>query len=373
MRQASGPSRRLGPWRAGLVGAVLLALAMVATTDGVGPADAAVRTSSWAPRYQFGIDTYLPYSCQPAAEIEAWATTEVTQYKALGANAIGIAFPIYDNSVTSNVVYAKADCDARLEYASPPPAILADVIHVARAHGLQVLLRPSFDQSAFFPYTSNQLAPADPQKWFESYLATLEPYLKLAQAYRVQHFSIESELDEIAPNNIWNSAILQARSWYHGDLEWNLSWNDLFPKQLRPGTSFSIDAYPPLRYLWSGSSWWQIETKWVEALQQPNTMLPQVAGTVIDEIGISAQDGAYRYPAYVLPMANHAFDQKIQVRWFTAACKFMKRKGMRGMYFWGPWLVNRDGALLTQPDPTHPMDLQPAGQATIKSCFTNRL
>ena len=214
--------RAVGPSGHRTLASLLLATVVVL---GVGPS--AVQASAGLPRttrYQFGIDTYFPFSCQRIADIEQWATTEVSQFAALHANSIGITFPIYDNFLTSNVVYAKLVC-GNAAFRSPPPYVLADVVRIAHAAGLGVLLRPSFDQSRFGPFGwSGVVAPSDRTAWFHSYLATLKPYLKMAQSTHVEHFAIESEMNRLAAASNWNGAIRQASHWYKGDLEWNYSW-----------------------------------------------------------------------------------------------------------------------------------------------------
>ena len=69
------------------------------------------------------------------------------------------------------------------------------------------------------------------------------------------------------------------------------------------------------------------------------------------------------------PLSAYPFNQTIQINWFTAACSFMKQHKMKGIYFWGPWLANSDGAMLTKPDAAKASDIQPKAATEIKRCF----
>jgi hypothetical protein len=351
------------------IASLLVACTALAAGVIVAPTLSSRASASNLPRYQYGIDTYFRYTCQPIADIEQWATTEVDQYRALGANSIGINFPIYDDSLTSNVVYSKLVC-GNVAYSTPPPSLLADVVQIAHAAGLKVLLRPSLDQSRFIaPEWSGLIQPTDMAAWLASYMATIEPYLKMAQTYHVEHFAIESELNSVSPSPLWTTAIKKANKWYKGELEWNYSWFTPVHKRTRPGTSLSVDTYPQLHGTTPATPVAALTKLWVAQLKLDGGGIPNIDATVIDEIGIPAQSGAYRYPFAGLPLAQYPFDQTIQARWFETACRFMKREKMRGIYFWGPWLTGDQGSLPTVPDPSNPIDLQPAGQAAIKACF----
>jgi hypothetical protein len=47
----------------------------------------------------------------------------------------------------------------------------------------------------------------------------------------------------------------------------------------------------------------------------------------------------------------------------------MKQHRMKGIYYWGPWLSNNAGAMLTTPNQSKPSNIQPQAQAAIKHCF----
>ncbi len=362
----STPIRRT----AKLAAALLLGSSAVALT--ASPTLASPRRASSA-GYLFGIDTYVTYNCVGSALMDTWASNVVEQYKALRANSIGIGFPIYTDSITSNRVSAKDVCN-NFSFQSPSPGILAGIIKIAHAAGLTVLLRPLIDQTNLTNQRPENwrgiLKPTDLRSWFTSYMNTLKPYLRMAQENHVEHFALETELDSLAAEANWNTAVTTAHRIYQGDLAWNYSWDASQRKVTRKGTSFAVDAYPPLPGASVGASAAKLASMWGALLAQARYHLPNVSHTTIDEIDIPAQSGAYAVPyATSLPLRRYPFNETVQARWFTAACSFVKDHHLRGIYYWGPWLSHHGGALLTAPDRSRPTDIQPAAQAAIKTCF----
>jgi hypothetical protein len=330
--------------------------------------------SAKRPTFVFGINTYLTYSCQTPAQIDQWATTEVHQYKALRANAIAIAFPLYTASLTSNTVIAQESCTNHTEE-SPPASIVGDVVNVAHHDGLTVLLRPLIDQENLFSQSSTAwrgvLRPANVNAWFKSYLNTLYPYLQMAQTDRVEHFAIQSELDSLADKPNWVTAITKCHSVYGGSLVFDWSWDTGVVKISRAGTTLALDTYPKVTSPVTATVA-QLTAQWNHLLNtRASYKVPRLSRATIDEIGIPAQDGAYQQPykGVLEPMSAHPFNQAIQVRWFSAACAFMKQHRMKGIYFWGPWLTSAIGAMLTAPDANKPSDIQPLAKSAVRRCF----
>jgi hypothetical protein len=324
--------------------------------------------------YVYGIDTYIEYNCVPAASIDAWATTEATEYKQLGATTIGIGFPLYTPSINSNLIYAKDVCGNE-NFQSPSASILSGIILAAEKVGLKVMIRPLLDQTNLYDanpsYWRGVIAPTSISTWMQNYLTTLHPYLEVAQADKVTSFALQTELDSIASASNWKTAIALCRAIYKGSLVWDYSWDSAVNKITRPYTTFAVDAYPKLPQLTVSSTTKEIATAWEALLKAPaGYHLPNVQKTTFDEVGISAQDGAYANPANnALPLSTHPFNQAIQANWFTAACTFMKQRHLQGIYFWGPFLTTNAGKMLTQPDEYVPSNIQPLAQKAIKKCF----
>ena len=55
---------------------------------------------------------------------------------------------------------------------------------------------------------------------------------------------------------------------------------------------------------------------------------------VAQEVGIAAEDGAYRHPGTGAARTSRRLNHDIQVNWFTAACAAVRRAGLDGIYFW---------------------------------------
>lgn len=337
------------------------------------PAGADVHAAKPYKPSQLGIDTYFTFACQTPSVIRQDAETEIGQFKKLGANAIGLGFPLYTDSITSNDVFAKTQCGSNV-YESPPPLDVALVIEIAHANGLKVLLRPLIDQENLFAEGPNDwrgnLAPTNLKTWFSNYFATLKPYLTIAQGFHADSFALETELDSLADYSNWTATIKSAQKLYHGTLVWDYSWYTGVKKSTRPGTSFAVDTYPKLSNTTASSTPAQLLSDWNSLLALHSYGIPHIAQASIDEVGIAAQVGAYANSnESAFPLSTHPFDQQIQVNWFTTACQFAKTHKMRAIYFWGPWLTANGGAMLSAPDPSKPSNIQPATQAAIRSCF----
>jgi len=353
------------------------ALAAILTVGAVALAGGATQSVGAAtPRYQFGINTFITYHCQAPATYLTWATSQIDEYAALGANAIALAFPLYTDSLQSNDVYGALDCKTG-QLQTPPAGLLSDIVGIAHERGLEVLLRPLVVVKAPYPEStyawSGILEPTDLLGWIQHYNAALSPYLAMAQSVHVEHFAIESELNSIANRSDFWRVIASARKLYAGNLIANYTWSSWWGKTPWKGTTPGVDTYPKVHNTDPSQSPASILGQWDWLLaNRPAYSLPDISGETIDEIGIAAQDGAYGKPSSgSLPAATHPFNQTVQARWFTAACRFMKEHRMQGIYYWGQWMAAFDGHLLTAPSPKHPSFLQPASQLAIRACFTS--
>lgn len=336
---------------------------------------AATRTGEGAIRYQYGINTYVTYNCQGLKTYLGWANTEVDQFKALGANSIALAFPLYMPSITSNDVYSRLRCGDP-NYQTPPVDLLARIVGIAHDAGLQVLLRPLIDQEAFFRESKNDwrgiIAPTHLDLWFRNYWTALRPYLVMAQASHVEHLAVATELDSIADVSNWTGLIERSRAIYKGDIVFDYSWNSPEAKSWKAGTSRAVDTYPNLLDASLSQTPAQLLGGWDQLLRtSADYAIPSLHNVTIDEIDIAAQVGAYQdSSSSAFPLDTHPFNQSVQVRWYTAACAFMKQHQMRGIYYWGVWMGGHRGSLLTSPSSSHPSNIQPASRSSIRRCFS---
>jgi hypothetical protein len=322
----------------------------------------------------YGIDTFFDYHGQSTATIQTEARNQFRAFKALGATSVGIAFPFYTSGLKANSVFATHQNGRNAIYQSPTPAILADVIKIAHADGLSVLLRPLLDEKVIEEANPKDyrgsIKPTKPTEWFQSYLSMLTPYVFMAAENNVEAFSVSGELNSMASMPEWPSTITSIGHAFHGTQVFTYSFNQPVGKVIHTGTSQGMDTYP-LTDVSSTATVKTLVAMWNNFLKTKQYRTPGPTSEVtIDEIGIPAQDGAYRQPsAHSLPLKTYPFNQQIQVNWYTAACTWAKQNKFAGIYFWGSYLTENNGKLLTSPSSAVPQNMQPASQRVVKECF----
>jgi uncharacterized protein YjbI with pentapeptide repeats len=326
------------------------------------------KTSAATSTPQYGIDVYTIDNCASASAWQTNATNEMASIKSLGANSVGITFPFFTPSPTSNTVFTANVCNQTgtlVPLETPSPARLAVVVQAAEAAGLQVLLRPELQEANLFVGWRGTIAPTSTTAWFASYSQMLKPYLEMAQANGVARFSLAVELVSLTNSPLWNTNIAAARAIFKGKLIFDSNWLD--PGKVFSGVASGEDAYPDIPNATPSTSVATLLKHWEILLRY--LPFPAAKSSVsLDEVGISALDGAYRDSCcYSTP--GSTFNQTIQARWFTTACQFLKAEKLAGIYFWGAFLSFNSGNLLTQPDPQNPWAFQPATQTAIRSCF----
>ena len=270
--------------------------------------------------------------------------------------------------------HAKNSCTPGLDFHTPSPARLAVVVDAAHAAGLKVFLRPYLDQSVlqkqYFANWRGNIKPASPGQWFANYRLAMTPYLRMAQQHKVEHFAISTELQSMATfTSNWNAAIKFARTIYKGNLVFTFSWLKNKSEVRLTGTTPGMDTYPGIPSLANTATVAQVLAGWNKLLATTDR-LAWISSVADDEVGIPAQDNAYKYPnAQVFPISQNPFNQTIRATWFSAACRFAKQHKMKAIYFWGSTLTERGGALLSAPAPDLTGEIQPLSQTAIKSCF----
>lgn len=356
---------------------IVFSTTLLATAPGTSFRASAALSS--ATTTQFGMNTFVPYNCESSSWWSQLATTQFQAFKGLGANAVALAFPLYTDSLTSNAFYAKDVCNT--QYQSPPPAELATLVDIAHAMGLKVFVRP-------FLYETNLRAekpgswrgiidPTNTNLWFRHYWTTMLPYLQMAQANRVEHFAISTELQSMAAKPNWTALIAKTRHVYTGDLVFttNSSPGGNDNDEIHwGGTSVGLDFYSGVPRLSSTATPAQIVAGWNHELATTNPF-PLISSATIDETSILPQDGTYSQPySWSLPLAKYPFNQSIQANWFTAVCKFFTSHKMGGVYFWGSVIYEQHGALLRTPSMSAGTisEIQPLAQQAIRVCFTGK-
>ncbi|MFI1992440.1 glycoside hydrolase family 113 [Actinoplanes sp. NPDC020271] len=274
---------------------------------------------------ELGVQIYW-HEVNTPEQVRANADRLLDYIVGLGANSVGITFPIYTDGPRPTRVYTTAGV-------TPTPGSLRTVIGMARARGLRVLVRPLIAEGNLKSgkVWRGSIKPSDVDGWFTSYGKILLPYLTAAQEARADGFVVGSELDSLVKyQDWWRTTVAAAGRAFTGRLTYADNWGVWATGRPGvPGTETGLDAYPQLR-LGDAATVAQIAAAWRQwLLKRPDGL----AKTTIQEIGIAATPGAYRLPAS-WPSEGQTLTPQIQIRWFAGACAAAKSLNMAGIYFW---------------------------------------
>jgi hypothetical protein len=283
----------------------------------------------------------------------------------LGAKSVGIAWNFFEPQIHSNAVIS--------EGGTLTPANVQILTQLAYADHLTVEYRPLIEVTAGL--TSRGLvnpanwegfiAPQDQARWFASYFKVELPYLQIAQRMHVREFITGSELEFLNSSSLWPSFFRRVGQVYHGIVSYSSEQRNYFPaygaQQLLKLRYYGVDAYPGI-FLPPTATVSQLVAGWDRLFRGVS---PQILyRTALDEVGISATDGAYYHPS--LWGVGGKFNETVQARWFTAACTVAEQFHLRAIYFWNVNLAN---------DPTHPPFPSPPSfegkpaQDSIRGCL----
>jgi hypothetical protein len=298
------------------------------------------------PSLQLGID--LDFYTSPGANVAPTARQDIAYVKSLHANAVSISFPFYGNKAGSVL--------GRLAK-TPSITQLDTLITAAEKAGLAVTLRPLLSQTALGEARAHW-KPSNLAAWFNSYKDFLVPYAALAQRDHVDVFVIATELNEFASAPQWVSLRDVVAAVYHGKLAFSNNW--LGVRNATPGLAEMTDAYTPVPLNDSASV-----SSLAGALVYSADGLPY--GSVLSEVGIAAQSGAYAHPWEVGSKSAPIMPQ-IQANWFSAQCQAVAEDHLGGIYFWPLYF----GQSLTVPDRGDGPTAWAAtpGATAIAQCFT---
>jgi hypothetical protein len=318
-----------------------------------------ISAAAKATKVQLGIQIYWHEVNDPYA-VKSNADRLFDYAVGLGANSVGISFPIYTDGDQPTRVYTKRDV-------TPTPASLQVVIGEAKARGLRVMLRPIIDENNIKNGKGawrGSIRPVSMTAWFASYQRTLTPYLTAAEAAHADTFVLGSELDSLVKQSTgWRKVETAASSLFHGELSYADNWGRWATGS--PGVSGAdpgLDAYPQL-HLSDSATTAQIATAWRKWLRSNPAHL---TSTVVQEIGIAATPGAYQEPAS-WGSTSDRLDPRIQIKWFAGACDAIRALHMSGIYFWNvdAWADPTKAASYTSGS------FMGRGDSAIKDCFAS--
>jgi hypothetical protein len=302
-----------------------------------------------------GVDLYA-LSNYPAAEVRTDGQRVLSYIKTvLKADAVGIVWNFFAPGDSSAAVQSTRDTLSARN--------VAILTRIADSYGLQVEYRPVILVPRLQNPWSGKILPGNPVRWFDNYYRAELPYLRAAQRLGVREFVAQTEMHSLNDSPFWQPFLAKAAKVYHGVLSY-ADWDgDYFgtdpgaPVQAGlPNTHFLPPPYLGMDMYWhtqlrASASQTEVTQAWAALFSKaPPAILRR---TAIDEMGIQARVGAYRDPP-ALDQPGRGSD-RVQARWFTAACATVARFRMRGVFFWKVDLTD---------NPSHP--------ATSLSTFEGR-
>ncbi|WP_100486928.1 glycoside hydrolase family 113 [Sporolactobacillus pectinivorans] len=277
-------------------------------------------------QFQRGIQLYLhPAASQDGSSQEKQSISRNLNYVvSLGANAIGISFPIYTDGATPTHVYAGPD--------TPNLQLIQFTVSEAKKRQLRVMLRPIIDEKNIVAENAlawrGSIAPINTHNWFQSYQSLIVHYAELSKQLTVDELVIGTELSSLQTRQKeWQQLGSAVRhTGYKGVLSYAENWNNWASM---PFSALAIDAYPHIQLndqatvpqLSQALSHWFAQ--WPLSVRKNLT---------IQEAGILAQSGMYAHPW--LNTGNGSIKESIQANWFAAMYDAAQTAHTEGIYYW---------------------------------------
>ncbi|MGW2813885.1 glycoside hydrolase family 113 [Streptomyces sp. NPDC001415] len=315
----------------------------------------------WKPGMpQWGVQIYWEDNPeQSGSYITEKAKLQAKYLVGLGANSVSVSFPFYTGTVTSTKTFAGPR--------TPSPARLETVVKVFHDAGLRTTLRPLMDEKSLgkMPNWRGSIKPSDRNAWFASYKTFLAPFLDMAQKNKVTSFTLGSELNSLEGDPRWKGVADAAEKRYSGEIGYDANYDNYTAGRINmPVEQLGVDAYFPVKEP-DTASVNQLVNGWNTWLDKKSTgLLPKI---VISEAGIAAMTGAYHAPGdfYV----KRALNTEVQANWYTAVCRVVQERKMKGVYWWS--LYFDDNPFAKRGDEASRMHFagRPKTEQAIKDCF----
>jgi hypothetical protein len=262
---------------------------------------------------------------------------EVTRAKArraldylieLNVNSVAVNVPLFMDNPGTNTVRA----DKRY---TPSPERLALFLEEAARSKFRVTVRPVLDERLIMKVDPKawrgNIAPPDRSAWFASYSQLLRPYATVAQKFGVAEFVVGVELNSLQASKHWTTLIADIRKVFRGELSYSVNF-DAFQKGLTTPRvdAVGVDAYfsVPVSDKASVETLTEAWDAWIgrHASGSPEKL-------ILHEVGIAAQNGAYRRPAH-WGDTDVPLNLVVQKNWYQAICRTVENNSLGGVYFW---------------------------------------
>jgi len=328
------------------------------------PPDRPQVTFPWSPgRPQLGVNVYWVDDPKDSEGVVRAKARRIVDYLVtIDANSATLSFPFFTSAPRASSVFAAS---------STPSAgrvgIALDELHRG---GLRTALRPLLDEKSLLAASRRSwrgnIEPADRDAWFGSYRKLITPYLQVAQRDRATTFIIGAELSSLEGDPRWRALVGQAKQIFRREVAYAVNWDSYLRRPIQmPVDHLGIDAYFPVQ-VGDDASTGMLVAGWERWLdQRAKGPLP---GLTLAEVGVPAEDGAYRHPAAWGSTEGRALNLAVQQRWFTAACEVARKRKMAGLYWWK--VDFHDDPLKADPArDRHDSFIGRPGEDAIQACF----
>jgi hypothetical protein len=315
----------------------------------------AARTPQARPVLGVDVESDVNY---PVATAEAYGRRVIGYiHTGLHANSVGLVWDLCDPSFTANVVRR---CGKSLSVRA-----VQAIAKEARQKDLTVQLRPIIRVGPPAGWGNSHVSwegfinPSNQAKWFHRLLRTETPYLKLLRGFPRAQFVVGTEPYYIASSPDWRWLERKAHSVCQCATTVSSQFERYRVGSVPSRKTAGVDWYPEL-LIPNNSAQARVTAAFEASLRMVSR--ERLAGTTLDEEGIRATAGAYPHPEKW--GINGPADPAVQARYFTAACKTVKRYRMRGVYFY---------MMPLNDNPAHPLNfpaffVKNAGAKAIQRC-----
>lgn len=248
----------------------------------------------------------------------------------LQVNSVSLVFPLFQDDWRATEIGADPE-------RTPSEENIEAFVEEAKRRGFTVLLRPTLDEESLTPDGEwrGSIEPADLDAWFSSYGRVMTIYGELAASADADVLAIGTELTSLHDErDRWRELIRDAREVFDGQITYATNWDAIAPAYVPSFIGaldfLSVDAFFPLEVA-DGADVGAIARGWRPWLRQLRNIGPPLEKIVFTEVGVRAQEGAYRKP-YAWQHAGAASPQT-QRRYYAATCESVAQR-IGGLYWW---------------------------------------
>jgi hypothetical protein len=306
--------------------------------------------------FQAGV-TVLIYGNDPSFDFKV--RQELNRLATLGANSVGLVFPIYQTTAQSADVHADPT-------KTPSADRIALFIRQAHQRGFTVLLRPLLDEHslALDGQWRGTIQPTSVDAWFQAYQELILGYARLAQREHVDALGVGSELNSLEADGVqWLQLINQVRQVYSGLVTYSSTFSNGYPAGFASALDFlGVDAYYPMA-VQAGATVKDLELAWRPWIAELERIHAASGKPItITEIGTPSRAGSYLTPWTLKPGAP--LDLETQSRYYQASCHALS--GVVPGLYW--WYTNLDASSAPLRDTGYNPTGKPA-ELEIAKCF----